>query len=96
MGFLKKEKIDWRKKYNTLELKYEMLLEDIKNRDTEVSHVKSTNKVKKELWEKTLKEQEEEIIDLKTELASLENEKVELALEIEKLKKKVAKKNETK
>lgn len=54
-----------KKKYNTLELKYEMLLEQYDRKVVEISEIKKISKQQKQIWEETLKEQEEELIRLK-------------------------------
>lgn len=54
-----------RKKYNTLKLKYDVLKEDLENKVTELNVERRKHLKMKEIWEKKLKEQEEEIIRLK-------------------------------
>ena len=54
-----------RRKYNTLKLKYEVLKEELENKTTELNTERRKHLKMKELWEKKLQDQEEEIIRLK-------------------------------
>lgn len=67
MGFRKAlwEHLKTKKKYNTLLLKYEVAREDLEKKQVELNTQKRINLKEKELWEQKLKEQEEEIIELK-------------------------------
>lgn len=59
------EHLKTRKKYNTLLLKYEVAREDLERKQVELNTQKRINLKEKEMWEQKLKEQEEEIIELK-------------------------------
>ena len=59
------EHLKTKKKYNTLQLKYEILQEEHEKLLLRYNEYKKLNKVQKEIWETKLKEQEEEIIKLK-------------------------------
>lgn len=59
------EHLKTRKKYNTLELNYNVLREEYDKKSAELNIEKRKYLKMKELWEKKLKEQEEEIIELK-------------------------------
>ena len=59
------EHLKTRKKYNTLEIKLIGAREDIERLNILLNNEKRKNAILKESWEKTLKEQEEEIIKLK-------------------------------
>lgn len=67
MGFKKAiyEHLITKKKYNTLLLKYEVAREDLEKKTLELNTQKRINLKEKEIWEKRLKELEEEIINLK-------------------------------
>lgn len=54
-----------KKKYNTLLLKLEVAQEELEKKTVELNTERRINQKRKETWEKTLKEQEEEIIKLK-------------------------------
>ncbi len=54
-----------KKKYNTLKLKLEVTQEELERKTIELNTERRINLKRKETWEKTLKEQEEEIIKLK-------------------------------
>lgn len=71
------EHLKTRKKYNTLMLKYEVAKEDLEKKQIELNTQKRINLKEKEIWENKLKEQEEEIIDLKKKIKKLKmkNEK---------------------
>ena len=71
------EHLKTRKKYNTLMLKYEIKKEDLEKKQIELNTQKRINLKEKEIWENKLKEQEEEIIDLKKKIKKLKmkNEK---------------------
>lgn len=59
------EHLKTRKKYNTLEIKLIGAREDIERLNILLNNEKRKSAILKESWEKTLKEQEEEIIKLK-------------------------------
>lgn len=59
------EHLKTRKKYNTLLLKYNILQEELERKSSELIIEKRIHLKRQEVWEKTLKEQEEEIIKLK-------------------------------
>lgn len=59
------EHLKTRRKYNTLLLKYEVAREDLEKKQVELNTQKRINLKEKEIWEQRLKEQEEEIINLK-------------------------------
>ncbi len=54
-----------KKKYNTLLLKLEVAQEELEKKTVELNTERRINQKRKETWEKTLQEQEEEIIKLK-------------------------------
>lgn len=54
-----------KRKYNTLMLKYEVKCQDYDNKATELRVERQIHSKQKEVWEKALIEQEEEIIRLK-------------------------------
>lgn len=59
------EHLKTRKKYNTLQLKYDVLKEELENKTTELNVERRKHLKMKDIWEQKLKEQEEEIIKLK-------------------------------
>ncbi len=59
------EHLKTKKKYNTLLLKCEVLKEELERKTIELNTERRINQKRKETWEKTLKDQEEEIIKLK-------------------------------
>ncbi len=59
------EHLRTKKKYNTLKLKYEVAKEDLEKKQVELNTERRIHLKQKEIWEKKLKEQEEEIIRLK-------------------------------
>lgn len=59
------EHLKTRRKYNTLMLKYNVLQEELENKSSELAIEKRIHLKRQEVWEKTLKEQEEKIIELK-------------------------------
>lgn len=59
------EHLKTRKKYNSLQLKYDVKCEELERKQVELNTERRINQKKQEVWEKTLKEQEEEIIKLK-------------------------------
>lgn len=65
-----------KKLYNTLLLKCEILQEDLDKKTIELNTERRIHKKRKEIWEKTLKEQEEEIIRLKKRRKNVGNSKV--------------------
>ena len=65
------EHLKTRKKYNTLEIKLIGAREDVERLGVEKNTQKRIFDIKKDIWENTLKEQEEEIIKLKQEIVNL-------------------------
>jgi hypothetical protein len=59
------EHLKTRKKYNTLQLKYEILQEELEKKTIQLNTEKRINLKRKQMWEQQLKEQELEIIELK-------------------------------
>lgn len=59
------EHLKTKKKYNTLELNYNVLREEYDKKSAELNMEKRKYLKMKQLWENKLKEQEEEIIELK-------------------------------
>lgn len=59
------EHLKTRKKYNTLQLKLDVVKEDLEKKQIELNTERQIHKKRQEIWEKKLKEQEEEIIRLK-------------------------------
>ena len=59
------EHLKTKKKYNALQLRYDILREDLDKKTTELNVERQIWKKKQNIWEQTLKEQEEEIIKLK-------------------------------
>ena len=59
------EHLKTKRKYNTLLLKYSVLQEELEKKSSELIIEKRIHLKRQEVWEKTLKEQEEEIIKLK-------------------------------
>ena len=51
-----------KKKYNTLKLKYDVAREDLEKKQVELNTERRIHLKQKEIWEKKLKDQEEEII----------------------------------
>lgn len=54
-----------KKKYNTLKLKYEVARDDLEKKQVELNTERRIRLKEKEIWERALTEQEEEIIKLK-------------------------------
>ena len=78
MNNLKKaiyEHLKTKKKYNTLQLKYEVLQEELERKTVELNTERRIKEKLKETWKRTLKEQEEEIIKLKKRKAKKESDK---------------------
>lgn len=67
MGILKAmyEHFKTRKKYNTLQLKYEVAREELERKQVELNTERRIRLKEKEVWEQRLNEQEAEIIELK-------------------------------
>lgn len=67
MGFKKAlwEHLKTRRKYNTLLLKYDVLRDEYEQKVNEMNTERRIHLKRQELWEQKLKEQEEEIINLK-------------------------------
>lgn len=63
------EHLKTRKKYNTLQLKYEMKDDELQRKTVELNIERQIWKKKQELWEKELKELTEENIKLKKKKA---------------------------
>lgn len=60
-----KERIEYKKKYNTLKLKYDVLQEEYEKKVVELNTERRINQKRKAIWESKLKEQETEIVSLK-------------------------------
>lgn len=69
------EHLKTKKKYNTLEIKLIGAREDIERLTIQLNTEKRINEKKREVWEKVLKEQEEEIIRLKEQIKQLKSKK---------------------
>lgn len=69
------EHLKTKKKYNTLKLKYEVAREDLEKKQVELNTEKRIHLKQKEIWEQSLKKQEQEIIDLKKEIKNLKAKK---------------------
>ena len=67
MGFKKAlwEHLKTRRKYNTLLLKYDVLRDEYEQKVNEMNIERRIHLKRQEIWEQKLKEQEEEIINLK-------------------------------
>ena len=59
------EHLKTKRKYNTLLLKLEVAREDLERKQVELNTERRIHQKQKEIWEETLKKQEEEIIKLK-------------------------------
>ena len=59
------EHLKTRQKYNTLALRYEVKCEELERKTTELNVERQIWKKKQSIWEQKLKEQEEEIINLR-------------------------------
>ena len=59
------EHLKTRKKYNLLQLNYDVLREEYDKKTIELNTERRIHLKQKEIWEQKLKEQEEEIIKLK-------------------------------
>ena len=59
------EHLKTKKKYNALLLKHNVLQEELERKSSELITQKRIHLKRQEVWEQTLKEQEEEIIRLK-------------------------------
>lgn len=59
------EHLKTKKKYNTLQLKYEVLQDELQRKTVELNTERRIKEKLKETWESQLKEQEQEIIKLK-------------------------------
>ena len=62
-----------KKKYNTLKLKYDVAREDLEKKQVELNTERRIHLKQKEIWEKKLKDQEEEIIKLRRRRRKNEN-----------------------
>lgn len=69
------EHLKTKKKYNTLQLKYEVLQDELDRKTVELNTERRIKEKLKDTWENTLKEQEEEIIKLKKRKTKKESEK---------------------
>lgn len=69
------EHLKTKKKYNTLQLKYDVKCEELERKQVELNTERRIKLKKQETWEQTLKEQEEEIIKLKKRIAKLKEDK---------------------
>lgn len=59
------EHLKTKKKYNTLQLKYDVKCDELERKQIELNTERRIRLKEKEVWEQKLKEQEEEIIRLK-------------------------------
>lgn len=59
------EHLKTRRKYNSLMIKYETVKEDLEKKQVELNTQRRIFMKKQDIWEQTLKDQEEEIIKLK-------------------------------
>lgn len=59
------EHLKTKRKYNTLMIKYETAIQDRRNVEAEFEIKKNIFEIRQREWEKTLKEQEQQIIELK-------------------------------
>lgn len=62
-----------RRKYNKLQLRNDVLREELEKKTVELNTERKLHNKQKEVWEKKLKEQEEEIIELKKRKTKKEN-----------------------
>ena len=62
-----------KKKYNTLKLKYDVAREDLEKKQVELNTQRRIQLKQKEVWEKKLQDQEEEIIKLRRRRRKNEN-----------------------
>lgn len=69
------EHLKTKKKYNTLKLKYEVAREDLERKQVELNTERRIHLKQKEVWEQKLKEQEEQIIELKKRKKNVGNSK---------------------
>lgn len=69
------EHLKTKKKYNTLMLKYETLQDQFQEKTTELGVERQIHKKRSEVWEKSLYEQEQQIIKLKKENKELKRKK---------------------
>lgn len=73
------EHLKTKRKYNTLLLKYNVLQEELERKSSELITEKRIHLKRQEIWEKTLTEQEEKIIELKKrKVAKNGKEKVQI------------------
>lgn len=59
------EHLKTKKKYNALQLRYDILREDLDKKTTELNVERQIWKKKQHVWEDTLLKQEQEIVELK-------------------------------
>jgi len=59
------EHLKTKKKYNALQLRYDILREDLDKKTTELNVERQIWKKKQNIWENTLLKQEQEIVELK-------------------------------
>ena len=64
-----------KKKYNTLQLKYDVKMDEFLRLEIRYNEMKKLYETRQEIWEQKLKEQEEEIIKLKKKKIKKESEK---------------------
>ena len=64
-----------KKKYNTLQLKYDVKMDEFLRLEIRYNEMKKLYETRQEIWEQKLKEQEEEIIKLKKRKIKKESEK---------------------
>lgn len=63
-----------KKKYNTLQLKYDVKMDEYQRLNIKYEEIKKLYQTRQEIWLKTLKEQEEEIIKLRKRKARKKSE----------------------
>ena len=69
------EHLRTKNKYNTLQLKYEVLQDELERKIVELNTERRIKEKLKKIWETNLKVQEEEIINLKQEIKKLKSKK---------------------
>lgn len=87
------EHLKTRKKYNTLDVKYKVKCEELEDKTDECKLKDRLYTKRQETWDNTLKEQEEEIIDLKRKNTELKKEIRELKKQVKKSDKNEKEKN---
>lgn len=64
-----------KRKYNKLQIKLDLKSEEYDKKVVELNQERRIHKIQKEIWERNLQTQEQEIIDLKTEIKELKKRK---------------------